>query len=211
MRLEKVTSSGAHMPIEIYLKRIAPEIVLKHQIAKNRVERNSWCLRGKPCAKYDTRPCCPPRVKMFSEYKPRKYMYLMETILYLDDYYRVYPNVKESKSWAYFGMDGTHKMTRGISNKVIKIIAQKFGGQAFRVGGCLGCQYHKTGKCNYFMPPLESAGVDLSALSLEVFDREILWAKPKKPMEYMLALGGLYTDAEIPKIAFKEVILDVCR
>jgi len=211
MKVFKHTQGGFDLPIHFQLARVSPERVLKHQIAKDKDERNSWCLHGKPCAKYDTRPCCPPRVRMFSEYKVRKYVYLMETKLYLSDYYEVYPNVKASKSWAYFGMDGTHKMTRGISNKVIKQIAQEYGGQAFRVGGCLGCQYHKTGKCNYFMPPLESAGVDLCALSLDVFKTEILWAKPKKPMEYMIALGAIYTDEVIPKSKFKEVIENVCR
>ncbi len=211
MKLYKVTNSGAHVPIKIDLRRVSPEKVLKHQIAKDKNERNSWCLHDKPCPKYNTRPCCPPKVKLFEEYKPRKYVYLMEIIVNLKDYYNSYPKVKDNKGWVYLGMSGTHKMTRGISNIAIKRIAQEFGGQAFRVGECLGCQYHKTGKCHYFMPPLESAGVDLCALSLDVFKTEILWAKPKNPMEYMIALGAIYTDAVIPKSKFKEVIENVCR
>lgn len=207
MKLYKYTSTGNRLPVQVDLKRVDPSRVLNHKISKNREERNSLCLRGKPCPKYDTRPCCPPRVPLFEEYKSRKYVYLMETVMYLKDYFEVY----SKNTGAYFGIGGTHKMTRAINNKVLKQLAQDFGGQAFRVGGCLGCQYHKTGKCNYFMPPLESAGIDLCALSLDVFGREIIWSKPNNPMEYMVALGALYTDAVIPKNKFKEVIRLACN
>jgi predicted metal-binding protein len=179
--------------------------MLKYQIADSEI-RNGWCTGGDcKCAKYGCRPCCPPKVKLFNALKARKHMYLVFVKMVLEDYYTVYPNVRESKSWCYFGMDGTHKMTRNIQNK----IAESFEGQAFRVGGCLGCQYPKTGKCKRYAPALEATGINVCALSLGEFGEEIVWREAKQPMEYMIAIGGIYTDEDISKDKFKEVIRNV--
>jgi predicted metal-binding protein len=202
----KVTSSGAKIPVEVQVKRVTRDDMLKFQ-TKNKDERNNWCTQGKPCSKYGCRPCCPPKVKMFSELKEHKYMYLVFVKIELDDYYKVYPNVKESKSWCYFGMDGTHKMSRNIQNK----ISCSFEGQAFRVGGCLGCQYPKTGKCKRFAPALEATGIDVCKLSAEIFGEFITWRRAKKPMKNMIAIGGIYTDEVISKSKLKEVIDDVLQ
>jgi predicted metal-binding protein len=149
------TAAGAKIPIEIRVKRVSRADMLKYQIADSEV-RNTWCTGGGcSCAKYGCRPCCPPKVKLFNALKARKHMYLVFVKMVLEDYYTVYPNVRESKSWCYFGMDGTHKMTRNIQNK----IAESFEGQAFRVGGCLGCQYPKTGKCKRYAPALEATSL----------------------------------------------------
>lgn len=208
MKLNTVntTSSGAEIPIEIQVKRVSRADILEFQ-TKDKKLRNSWCVQGKPCAKYGCRPCCPPKVKMFNELKTCKYMYLVSTKIVLDDYYNVYPNVKNSKSWCYFGMDGTHKMTRNIQNK----IACSFEGQAFRVGGCLGCQYKKSGNCKRFAPALEATGVDVVALAKELLDLDIMWRKAKQPMETMIAVGGIYTNEAIKPNKFKEVIKHACN
>jgi hypothetical protein len=144
---------------------------------------------------------------MFYELKNREWMYLVFVKIVLDDYYKVYPNVKESKSWCYFGMDGTHKMTRNIQNK----ISTSFKGQSFRVGGCLGCQYPKTGQCKRFAPALEATGIDVVVLSKIEFGEAINWRESKKPMENMIAIGGIYTDEVIKPIKFKEVIKNVLQ
>lgn len=199
-----VTSSGAKIPLQIQIKRIPGEQMLQYCI-QDKEKRNKWCTKGQPCSKYNCRPCCPPRVKMFYELKGRKWMYLVLVKIALDDYYKVYPNVKESKSWCYFGMDGTHKMTRNIQNK----ISTSFKGQAFRVGGCLGCQYTKSGECKRFAPALEATGIDVVALAKAEFDEEIDWRKAKEPMINMIAVGGICTDDEISPKQFKEVIKNV--
>ena len=206
-------STGARIPIEITVKRTTQEVALNHMTAKDRAERNSWCTKGKKaCAKYGERPCCPPKTKMFNEMKPHKYMYLIQVKILLEDYYTVYPNVRASGSWQYFGMDGTHKMTRNVSNKIVRAISEVGKDIPFRVGGCLGCQFLKTGKCNYYMPPLESTGINVVKLAKTVFNTDIVWRVPKESMPYMIAVGAIYTDREnIPQSKFKGVIKDVCN
>lgn len=204
----KVTSSGARIPVHIEVIRVSRKKMLEHQTLDKK-ERNQWCLNGKPCSKYGTRPCCPPTVKLFSEMRERQYMYLILVEINLLNYYTVYPKVKESKSWVYFGMDGTHKMTRNINNQIVTRLNHA-GAQCFRVGGCLGCQFSKTGKCKNFMPPLEGTGVDVVALAEDVFEKKIRWRKENKPMKNMVAVGAIYTDSRIPAIQFERVLKDVC-
>jgi len=205
-------STGAKIPIEIRVERTTREVAIKHSVADREV-RNEWCTRGKPCAKYGERPCCPPKTKLIGEMRPRKYMYLVYVRIDLENYYEVYPKVKESKSWQYFGMDGTHKMTRNVSNKIVRAVTDKSQGDLpFRVGGCLGCQFPKTGKCNYFMPPLESSGIDVLAITKEIFGTQIVWRAPKESMPYMIAVGAIYSDRKsISKDLFKEAIKDACN
>lgn len=204
--LSYVTSSGAEIPVYIQIERLNPDRIIEHQIHDIK-QRNSWCTNNKPCSKFGQRPCCPPKCKLFDEMKRRKYMYLMSTMIILDEYYEVYPNVRDSKSWCYFGMDGTHKMTRNINNAV----STSFEGQAFRVGGCLGCQYTKSGKCKRFAPPLEATGVNVVELAKDVFDIDIVWREDKKPMSHMVAVGGIYTDESISPKRLKKAIMDVCN
>jgi len=206
-------STGVKIPIEIQVKRTTREVALKHS-TKDIEVRNNWCNGGGlTCAKYGARPCCPPKTKMIGDMKSRKYLYLIHVKIDIDDYYEVYPKVKASKSWQYFGMDGTHKMTRNVSNKIVRAVTDKVQGDVpFRVGGCLGCQFAKTGKCIYYMPPLESSGIDVVAITKEVFNSEIVWRVPKESMPYMIAVGAVYSDRpSISKDLFKEAIKDACN
>jgi predicted metal-binding protein len=207
MRVEtfKVTSSGAQLPVIVEVKKVPRSKMLEHMTTDLAV-RDNWCTHDKPCSKFGMRPCCPPQVKTFDQLKVRDHAYLIMVKIDLKDYYRIYPNVKESKSWAYFGMDGTHKMTRNISNKIVSLLK----GQGFRVGGCLGCQFTKTGKCKRFEPALEATGINVVSLTEDVFGEKIKWAKPKNPMRYMIATGCVYTDEEVPASKFKELIHFVC-
>jgi predicted metal-binding protein len=204
IKTHKVTSSGAKIPVGISIRRIPGTLMLDYQVHKTKT-RDHWCTQGKPCSKFGCRPCCPPQVKMFSELKEHKYMYVIGVRIVLNDYYETYPNVKESKSWCYFGMDGTHKMSRNIQNQ----IAESFAGQAFRVGGCLGCQYMKTGKCKRFAPALEATGINVIELGKDILGWDITWRKAKEPMKDMIAIGGIYTDELIMPKQFKEVIQNV--
>ena len=200
------TATGNMVPVLIQIKRILGTDMAKYQTF-DRDLRNYWCTQGKPCAKYGKRPCCPPTLKLFNELKPKKYMYLVTTTIKVEDYYKVYPNVKASKSWMYFGMDGTHKMSRNINNKV----SFAFEGQAFKVGGCLGCQYAKTGKCKRFSPALEGTGINVVKLALEEFDIGITWRAPMEPISRMVSVGGIYTNESITAIRFKEAIKHACN
>ena len=206
-------STGTKIPVEIEVKRTTRAVAIKHS-TKDKDIRNGWCnAGGLTCAKYGARPCCPPKTKMLSEMKERKYLYLVHVKIDIDDYYDVYPKVKASKSWQYFGMDGTHKMTRNVSNKIVRAMTDKAQGDVpFRVGGCLGCQYAKTGKCIYFMPPLESSGINVVDITKEVFDSQIVWREPKKSMPYMIAVGAIYSDRTNMSIKnFKGAILNACN
>lgn len=203
IRADKITKNGAAIPTTIQVQRVPIDTVLQHQIQDLDI-RNRWCTQGLTCSKYGKRPCCPPQVKLFHQLKPRDRFYLISVQIKLDDYYTVYPNVRESKSWMYFGMVGTHKMTKLIANK----IASAFPGQAFRVGGCLGCTWPKNGKCKRFMPALEATGINVVALTQEVFGYEIEWYQPKQPMKVMSAIGAIYTNEPIQKIDFKEAIFN---
>jgi predicted metal-binding protein len=206
IRTHKITSSGTEIPVTIYIEKVDRDIVLKHQTL-DRDERNNWCIHDKPCAKYNQRPCCPPKCKLFSELKERENMYLVAVKLTLEDYLQVSPKTKAQgqKSWFLF-MSAAHKITRNIQNN----ISCYFEGQVFRVGGCLGCQYTKTKVCRRFAPALEGTGIDVVALTEDVFGIEIDWFKPKHPLQQMIAVGGIYTDENISKSKFKEVINDVC-
>ena len=205
LKTHKVTSSGARIPVTIQITRLTREQMIEYQI-EDKDTRNSWCTQGTPCSKYGCRPCCPPKVKLFSELKEHKYMYVVAVTIDLEDYYEVYPTVRDSKSWCYFGMDGTHKMSRNIQNK----IATSFEGQAFRVGGCLGCQYPKTGHCKRFAPALEAGGINVIDLAKGVFGIDITWRATKQPMIDMTAIGGIYTDEVLTKEHLKEVVKNVC-
>lgn len=208
LNTHKVTSSGAQIPVELQIKRVVGSAILAYT-TKSKDKRNGWCNAGGcNCAKFGCRPCCPPKVKMFSELKSREYMYLVQVRIDLEDYYEIYPNVRESKSWCYFGMDGTHKMTRNINNKIVTLLHQK-GDQGFRVGGCLGCQFTKTGVCKNFMPALEAVGINVIDLAKGEFDSDIVWREAKKPMPHMIAVGGLYTDRAISPKEIRGVIANV--
>lgn len=207
MKLVYNTSTGSKVPVEIKVKRVSRDRMLQH-LTTDKDKRNNWCTHDKPCGKFGKRPCCPPQVKTFDELAPKKYMYLVMVKIVLDEYYEVYPNVRESKSWLYFGMDGTHKMSRNIQNK----LSTHFDGQAFRVGGCLGCQWTKQGKCKRFAPALEATGINVVWVAKDVFGETIHWRPDgsKEQMPHMISIGGIYTDEDIPMSKFKEVMEEIC-
>ena len=207
-----VTSTGSEVPVEFTIERIPRATVLGY-VDTDKERRNEWCLRGTPCGKYGKRACCPPSVKMFHDLPAKKWLYAVQVKILLDDYYDVYPNVNESKSKIYFGMDGSHKMTRNLQNKISSALSIKHKSQGFRVGGCLGCQYEKSGTCKNFMPALEATGVDVCKLAKYVLGNPIEW-RPEKGQGYqdeMIAIGGIYTNDVITKEEFERMIVDVCK
>lgn len=203
---QKITATGASLPITIRLEKVEPSKLIEHQTMDIKL-RNSWCTHDKPCAKYDTRPCCPPRVKLFSEFPKHSYVYLFLVSLSYENYLEFSPKTKASKNPMFLFMSGSHKITRGIANG----ISTSFRGQAFRVGGCLGCSYSKNRKCRRLCPALEGTGINVVELTSDIFGIDIEWYKPKSEVTVMRALSAIYTDETITKSKFKEVIRNVCQ
>lgn len=204
-----VTASKSEMPVTIEIKRLSRNDMLGF-LANDREDRNEWCQRGKCCGKYGQRPCCPPRVPMFDKLPEKEYMYLVMVKIGIQDYLDCYPKVAESKTRTYFSMDGSHKMTRNIQNR----IATSFDGQAFRVGGCLGCRYTKDGVCKRFAPPLEGTGIDVCKLSVDVFGEDVEWTQEYKgdpSMTKMIAIGGVYTNETISKKRLIAAVDEACN
>lgn len=187
--------------MKIQVKRVLREDIIKYTITDKTV-RDGWCTTNKPCPKYNKRPCCPPNIPLFSEFKHRKYLYLISAQMLFSDYYKKYPKVYKSKSVKFLTMGGTHKKTRNLVNKV----AKSFNGLAFTVGGCIGCDYIKYGKCPRLCPALEATGINVVKLSKELLNTDIEWSYPNKSMCSMVAVGGIYTDEDIKPNIFKEVI-----
>jgi predicted metal-binding protein len=201
----KVTSNGK-IPISIEIVRSSRDRLLEFQTS-DKDRRNGWCNKGgHNCDKYGCRPCCPPKVKLFSELKERKYVYLVMVQLTLEDYLDYSPKTREHKAQQFLFMGAAHKITRNINNKLVN----HFEGQVFRVGGCLGCQYPKTGVCKRFAPPLEGTGINVCKVAKAVFKTTIEWADKGRPINKMIAIGAVYTNEEIPTQKFKEVIDNVC-
>ena len=200
--------SGISIPVQIRAQRTHRGIALAHQI-DTATKRNNWCTHKKPCSQFGMRPCCPPKVSMFEDFPYHEYLYLIMVRMNLEDYFEQYPQVNASKSRIYFGLDSTHKMTRNISNAIVKPFNSP-STQCFRVGGCLGCKFPKTGSCMQFFPPLEATGINVCSLTKAIFDTEIEWAPPKSLMKTMTAVGAIYTSKQISRNQIEEAILNVC-
>jgi len=196
-----------NLPVTIEIQKITAERVMKHVTTDLETVRN-WCTHDKPCIKYNCRPCCPPRVKTFDKLKKRKSMYIIKVSIAYDDYMEYSPKTKESPRQTWLFMGATHKITRALQNKIVQALFEK-GDQGFRVGGCVGCQYSKTGECLHFMPAPEATGINVVSLTKDVFGIDICWLKNKVPTDTMIAVGGLYTDRDISPRTIKEIILKI--
>ena len=208
IKTEKVITTGNRIPVTIEIKRVDQDTLIRYQ-TQDIKERNNWCTRNNPCINYNIKPCCPPKAPLFNHLKPHKFVYLdMVQISTNDYYYKAYPNIGKSKSWAYLGMEGAHKMTCNISNKIVNA----FSGQIFRVGECPGCEYNKTGKCKRFAPSLQATGINVVSIAKEVFGIDITWKDDKNEIiPLMVAVGAIYTDEVIPISKFEEAIYNsVC-
>lgn len=208
LSLNYITKQKGELPINVWVKRVLRATMLEYQI-DNKEERNSWCLQEpKPCFMYNCKPCCPPKVKLFSQFPIKKYMYVVMVGISFEDYCNYSPKTKELGKRAHFlYMSAAHKISASIQNS----ISSSFEGQAFRVWGCVGCRYMKDGKCKRFMPPLEGTGINVIQLAEDLFDFTMLWSNPIRPITELVALGGIYTDEEITTKEFKEVIKNVCK
>lgn len=200
-------STGNTLELEVEFKRVDPKSL--HQFLADPKDRNGLCTQGgkKSCAKYNTRPCCPPNLKMFDEFPQKKYLYLIKVTTTLTDYCRYSEKTAESDRKNFLFMNIGHVITRNVVNRTVN----QFKGQGFRVGGCLGCTYHKDQRCKKFMPPLEGTGLILDDVVQNVFGSEIEWATTGEPLELMTALGAIMTDEEISKARLIEAIKISCN
>jgi predicted metal-binding protein len=191
MKLNYKAKAGS-VPIEVRVKPISRDKILEY-LTTNKDERNHWCTQGKPCGKFNARPCCPPNLKTFDELKVRKNVYLVFVKLVIADCIAEYPKLGNNP---YYGVTFSHRMTRNVSNRICK----QFHGQGFRVGGCGGCQWDKTQVCKKFMPPLEGTGIDVVKLCEDQFGEVMDWytlGKDGHRMSKMIAIGAIYTDKSI--------------
>ena len=208
-------STKKEMPMRIKVVKMKPkEFYNRFQKTKERDVRDEWCLRGdNKCEKFDTRPCCPPVLKLFHQFPRRKRMYLFYVEIRKKEFYKASPLVAKNQSAEFLWNGGSHKFTRIVSNRISESLSQDKESQGFRVGGCLGCQWTKKKYCKFFMPPLEGVGIDLTAVSEEVFGHKMQWFKMNEGryIDTMVAIGGVYTDRNITKQEIKEAIKNACN
>ena len=154
------------------------------------------CIHGdKPCKHYDCRPCCPPRIKHFTKWPKRNYMYLLLTKLCIDDE-TIHPNALES---SYFWTGYAHKRTRTYANRVIKDLP----GIHFNVGGCSHCSYNRSGTCKEIRPALEAVGFRVVDMAKKLFGEEVEWFSKTNPMPtQFIAVAGLYTNENLSRGRF---------
>ena len=195
--------TGVVTPISVQVKKVTPDRIKEFQII-NKEERNKWCTHGKQCSKYGRRPCCPPWCKLFSEMPQHDFFYLVAVGCNIQEYWDAHPKVQGHQ---YFGMQGSHVLTRSLQNKVVST----FEGQHFRVGGCSGCQFSKTGKCKNFAPSLEAAGINVVLLAKEVLGYKLGWWTKEGLMENIYAIGGVATNKKISPLEFKQTIRRCCN
>lgn len=195
------------VPVKIELRRVKPEDLYPFMVDSVK-DRNHQCLQGKkPCVKYGVRPCCPPKLKLFTEFPKYKYMYLVKVSMEIEDYCEYSPKTAESPRKQFLFMNMGHMTTRNIVNRTVS----SFDGQPFRVGGCLGCTFTRDGRCKRFMPPLEGTGLDLHEVVKEFFGVEIDWTTETHDLSTMTALGGLLTNREITKGAIFNAARRACN
>lgn len=199
--------TGKEVPVNVEIRRIDPYELHKY-LVKNIETRNGMCNHGKHnCAKYGQRPCCPPSLKTFDKFPQKQYMYLLKVTLSLEDYFVYSPETAKSFSNKFLFMSASHAITKNIVNRTVGSLS----GQGFRVGGCSGCTFSRDGKCKQFMPPLEGTGLILDNVVAEFFDEPIEWAKKKKGISYMTALGGLMTNENVSKAEWRKALMIACN
>jgi predicted metal-binding protein len=207
--LEYETAKSIHpIPFYVDVRRVTREDMLKYEV--DRDTRNGWCTHVKPCSQYGMRPCCPPKLKMFSEFKPRTFVYLIAVVMKPAEYIEAYENIKNSKNAKYFGMSAAHLYTRNWARKILDQLQVK-GDLAFKVGGCLGCKVKTGGACQGVRPALEAVGINVCELYKGVYGKEIEWYKNSQLMEEMVAVAGVYTDRAIPKYDIRQIIESIRR
>lgn len=203
IKTSKTTADFKEIALTIQVEKVLRPKLLSFQTEDVKT-RNNWCIQGrKPCIKYDSRPCCPPRVPMFEKFPAHSHAYLVAVVLTVEDYYLFSPRTAKSPQRKFLFLNAAHKITRAVSNSIVT----SFDGQAFRVGGCLGCGYAKNGKCRRLCPPLEGTGINVVDLAKDVFDLDLSWGMD---CTQMAAIGAIYTDEIISKSKFKEVVSNVC-
>lgn len=196
--------SGVQTPITVQIVKTDIKTMLRYA-TNDKQERNVWCTHETSCAKYGCRPCCPPKCTLLTDMKPRRNFYIICVTADMEQYLKVHPSIATAKSWKFLALKNAHSLTRNVQNK----ISDSFAGQIFRVGGCLGCQYIKTGNCKRFAPSLEATGVNVVKLAKKVLDVGISWMKDGILMSEISAIGGIYTDEDITPAQFKAVIAQV--
>lgn len=212
LQMTYTTAGGVEIPMTMLLEKVNREAILPF-LTNCRNDRNKWCHTGGcSCAKYGARPCCPPQVKMFNEMRERKYMYLFASMIEKEAYLALYPKQAAQKGGLrdYFFMQTSHYLTRGTVGRISDIMKQP-GEQTFKVGGCNGCTFSKDGRCKDLRPALEATGIDVCKMTEVLLETTIQWRKPGEPLDYIIAVSGLYTDRKIKSTEFYEAFKIACN
>lgn len=204
------TSTGVGIPVTISIKRLSRERIINKYI-ESEEERNSWCTHGKkPCAQYDTRPCCPPRIPIFEKLRKRSFLYLIHLKFELEDFLESYPQYKDIPTRTFFIGSIIRVACRKVLFEAESELKVK-GDTIFKVGGCSSCSFKKGKGCKTGVTPaLEGVGIKVCEICEKEFDTPVLWHSSPGGMQYFSALGGIYTDQELDPEDIKRELKKVC-
>jgi len=194
------TSSGTRLNVHMEVKKLTRK-QLQVYLMKTRQERDDTYKNTINVRHYNTKPCCPPQVALFNEFPTKQYFYVVIGTIYYGEFMVSYPKCQavqeHRKSYLFTGT--ARKISKSIVNRIVALFPDS---QAFRTGGCLGCKYKNTQRCNTFMPSLEAVGVRIEQLTKDHFEH----LEYPKNQRILSSIGGFYTDENLSKDQLMSII-----
>lgn len=152
------------------------------------------CAEG--CPNYNNKWCCPPFSPTYSKIA-EEYSNVILMLLYCD--LSQFNYIKAE----YMKVKASNAILKSKADKITRFLEKETSGVMMSNGSCKlckPCNKKKNLSCKRPMDmrySLEALGLDVGAVSKEIFNHELLWYKNKLAPKYSSVLTGILTNKQV--------------
>ncbi|MFW2503474.1 DUF2284 domain-containing protein [Clostridium diolis] len=204
--------------ISFLTKTPSKEIIITGKLAKTLTNNllkyeykdkfSQLCKDG--CPNFGNKWACPPFSPSFSSYSknyPYSYLVLLSCNISEFNY------IKQE----YMKLKASNSILKSRSEKIMRSLENHFNGVMLSNGSCRLCKpcscKKKLTSCNrpnLMRFSLESLGLDVSKISIDLLNHELLWYKNKRSPEYSTVVSCLLTKDLISEVDLVTFIKKTC-
>ncbi len=195
------TTPSSRINIELSLTLINKENLIDYE---NKPYFQNLCKEG--CVNYGKKWACPPYSPTYTEIA-EKYNYAIILLLHCD--LRQFSHTKTE----YMKIKASNSILRSRSDRFIRFLEDKLTGTVLSNGSCRLCKPCNRSNSSFCKKPhlmrysMESLGLNVEKIALDLFNHPLLWYKNKLAPQYSSVVSCLMTNT----IFTENQLLDIIK